>query len=347
MLPVTLASLSIFFSSSAYAQYSATYLPSNAPPTTEEGQTGTNQCGTGSNQTSMCQNAYINSVDDFCIWAPPQPGPKSDIGDTERIEVAWCLKSGYGTRLIPDGTIRGAHFVKTPDFIQVTGVGDLTKINVPARDAGGELDPHGADGNGNPVGGLVFSNAYGELEQMFEWTNFVSDTEFCFRACKPGSDMAPTWCQHIYDEMGCEWNMPANYDAGIFEQCAGDSGEPMGVYGQSTFHQGDGNTPAPHPVPSSSQCTTTTTIGGGVAASSSAVTSASGSNSITTTGSPASTTSTGRSVSSASGSASGSTVPTNNADNNSAFSTIATDVQSTVLNVFTALFLVGSSMILL
>ena len=28
------------------------------------------------------------------------------------------------------------------------GVGDLTKINVAAGDAGGELDPHGADGNG-------------------------------------------------------------------------------------------------------------------------------------------------------------------------------------------------------
>lgn len=66
--------------------YSATYLPSNAPPTTEEGQTGTNQCGTAANQTSNCQNVYgmqlnfclssnltcrlgiVNSVDDFCIW---------------------------------------------------------------------------------------------------------------------------------------------------------------------------------------------------------------------------------------------------------------------------------------
>jgi hypothetical protein len=29
-----------------------------------------------------------------------------------------------------------------------SGVGDLTKINIPAGDAGGELDPHGATGNG-------------------------------------------------------------------------------------------------------------------------------------------------------------------------------------------------------
>ena len=44
---------------SAYAQtYSATYLPSNVPNTTEEGQTGTNQCGGSSAQDSNCQNVY-------------------------------------------------------------------------------------------------------------------------------------------------------------------------------------------------------------------------------------------------------------------------------------------------
>jgi len=63
--------------------------------------------------------------------------------------------------------------VQTPDYVQITGpacslslrysiasqhcsnlystavgIGDLTKINIPSGDAGGELDPHGADGNG-------------------------------------------------------------------------------------------------------------------------------------------------------------------------------------------------------
>jgi len=241
--------------------YSATYLPSNVPPTTEEGQAGTNQCGTSLNQTSSCQNAYINAVDDFCIFAPPNPGADSFIGNTERVEVAWCIKNGTGARLIPDGAITGAHFVQTPDFVQITGIGNLTLLNVPAGDGGGELDPHGADGNGNPIGGLVFSTAFGQLEEIHEWTNFLSDSLFCFRACKPGP-MAPTFCQHIYDEMGCAWNMPASYAAG-FESCAGDSGEPMGVYGASTFHQGDPATPAAHPAPSSSSCVTTSTIGNG------------------------------------------------------------------------------------
>lgn len=80
-------------------------------------------------------------------------------------------QEGYGTRVIPDGAITGAHFVKTPDFVQVTGmrttgdlfadraltssptgVGNLTMINIPpGNDGGGELDPHGADGNGKLV----------------------------------------------------------------------------------------------------------------------------------------------------------------------------------------------------
>lgn len=35
--------------------------------------------------------------------------------------------------------------LETPDYIQVTGVGDLTKIDIRAGDTGGELDPHGGE----------------------------------------------------------------------------------------------------------------------------------------------------------------------------------------------------------
>ncbi|RPD54926.1 hypothetical protein L227DRAFT_510766 [Lentinus tigrinus ALCF2SS1-6] len=255
--------ISLTLASVALAQtYSATYLPETAPKTSEQGQSGTNQCGNGSDQNSMCQNVYINSLDDFCLFAPPQPGAGSVIGNTERIEVAWCVQGGHGTRVIPDGTIQGAHFVQTPDYVQVTGVGDFTKINIPQGDEGGELDPHGADGNGNPIGGLVFSNAFGKMAQMHEWTNFMAYNEFCIRACKDGPK-APALCQHIYDVMGCDWNMPGDYSAGSFDSCQGDSGEPMGVYGTSTFHQGQASTPAAHPAPSKSQCQKVNTVGNG------------------------------------------------------------------------------------
>ncbi|THU82741.1 carbohydrate-binding module family 13 protein [Dendrothele bispora CBS 962.96] len=231
------------------------YMASALPNTSEKGQTGTNNCGTSSSQTSNCQTAWINSADDFCLWAPPSPG---SIGNTEREEVAWCTKSGRGTRTIPNGALKGVHFVKTPDYVQVTGVGDFTKINVPAGDAGGELDPHGADGNGNPIGGLVYGNTFGSALQYHEWTSFISDTEFCFRACV-GPNAARN-CQHIYDVMGCFWNMPANYDAGVFENCDADDDEPMGVYGTSTWFQGVKPTPSAHSPAKSSNCVALPTV---------------------------------------------------------------------------------------
>ncbi|KAH9940330.1 hypothetical protein B0H21DRAFT_754840 [Amylocystis lapponica] len=212
------------------AQYTATYLPSNMPEHSEQGQTGTNQCGTQSNQTSQCQNAYLSSVDDFCLFAPPEPGPKSTIGNTERIE--------------------------TPDYVQVTGVGNLSLLNIPVGDDGGELDPHGADGNGNPIGALVFSSAFGGLEQIHEWTNFMSDSIFCFRACRGPN--ATQLCQHSYDVMGCMWVMPPT---------TGDTAEPMGIYGTSTFKQNQPTTPLPHPIPPSSSCTTVSSVHNGFAVS--------------------------------------------------------------------------------
>ncbi|KAF8319828.1 uncharacterized protein EI90DRAFT_3081590 [Cantharellus anzutake] len=242
--------------------YTATYLPYDTPQKSENGQYGTNQCGTVSSQNSMCQNCYVSAVDDFCIWAPPNntsPYGNSSIGNTERLEVAWCLRSGYGTRLLPSGAITGAHFIETPNYIQISGTGDLTKVNVPANDTGGELDPHGADGLGNPIGGLVFG--YGNdrlLRQYHEWTNFIDGPQFfCFRVCidQPGSTQ---YCEHIYDVLGCNWNMPGNYSDG-FSSCQGDSTLPMGIYVDNgvttTFHQGDPVTPSAHPPGASSSCT--------------------------------------------------------------------------------------------
>jgi hypothetical protein len=55
--------------------------------------------------------------------------------------------------------------------------------------------------------------------------------------------------------MGCYWNMPANYDAGVFESCKADNDLPMGVYGTSTWYQGQEPTPSAHPAASSSACT--------------------------------------------------------------------------------------------
>ncbi|WWC85490.1 uncharacterized protein L201_000354 [Kwoniella dendrophila CBS 6074] len=254
------------------AQYTATYQVGSLPQYSEEGQSGTNQCGTTSSQTSNCQNVFVNSVDDFCLWGPPDTHSEegdgtSKIGNVEQVVVSYCLKDGYGTRLIPQGTLSGAHFVKVESekvsYVQVTGNGDLTKLLIPAGDEGGELDPHSWTGLGNPQGGLVFTNAFsGQYEQTHEWTSFMSSNEFCIRACRDGPNAA-AYCEHIYDVLSCAFTIPGDMGNG-FDQCNGaPTDEAPGVYNGVTFHQGDPTTPAPHPAGATSNCQQYSTIGGG------------------------------------------------------------------------------------
>ena len=89
--------------------------------------------------------------------------------------------------------------------------------------------------------------------------SFMSWNEFCFRACKDGPN-APHLCNHIYDTLGCQWNMPADYSNNAFDSCQGDTGLPMGIYGTSTFRQGQPATPGAHPKPATSSCITTASL---------------------------------------------------------------------------------------
>lgn len=84
--------------------------------------------------------------------------------------VAWCTKPGRGTRLIPDGALTGVQFVRAPDYVQVVGFVNQEMINIAAGDYGGEMDPHGADLRGNPMGGIIFSQQFGgQWTQVIEW----------------------------------------------------------------------------------------------------------------------------------------------------------------------------------
>ncbi|KAJ7659403.1 hypothetical protein B0H17DRAFT_1185523 [Mycena rosella] len=166
------------------------------------------------NQTSMARLLSINSIDDFCIFAPPS-GP-SVIGDTETIEVAWCTKPRNNARVIPDGVITGLSFLKTDFYVQIMGSGDFTKLNIQSGDEGGELDPHGATGAGNPVGGNVTTNIVdGVDEPIAEWMLYVDYNQFCIRACTNANSTytAGFMCWHELDEMGCEFVMPGTYNA--------------------------------------------------------------------------------------------------------------------------------------
>jgi len=209
------------------------YQADTEPNLIRGGQLGYNMCNsTTENQNSLCQTLLFNSLDNFCIWGPPEPN--SDVGSHEGEMIAWCSKPGYGTRLIPEGTLKGLQLTKTPDYIQIVGFIDQTKINLADGDYGGELDPHGADLRGNPLGGLVYSNAWSgsndSYTQVMEWHNFVGTDFFCFKACDPAGANAAHFCEHIYDRIGCAYNAPNNAQENVFEACDGDSQAFPGVY---------------------------------------------------------------------------------------------------------------------
>jgi hypothetical protein len=174
----------------------------------------------------------VNSIDDFCLWAPDLP--ESVVANTEGEMVAWCTKPGRGTRLIPHDALKGVQFMRTPDYAQVIGFIDQSKINIQADDFGGEMDPHGADLRGNPMGGLMYSNAFSgggnNFQQVIEWHNFMGGNAFCIKVCDPARPNAAQFCEHRLDRIGCAYNAPNNAQNGTFESCKGDNQDFPGVY---------------------------------------------------------------------------------------------------------------------
>jgi len=232
-------------------QYTFTYpnLPEQVNPfdSGRGPQSGYNICNsTTEGPNSQCQTMFVNSIEDFCLWGSPTPN--GSIGDVEAIVVAYCTQPGHGTRVIPPGTLTAVQFIKTPGYIQLTGLMNQTGIGLNPSDAGGELDPHGADLDGNPLGGLVFSNnlpssTSNAIVQVNNWSNFVGGGIFCIKACDP-KVTSPDYCENIYDTEGCFFNMPATYAPNEFTSCEGDNQLPPG------------NSPAV--IPATSSCTTLT-----------------------------------------------------------------------------------------
>jgi hypothetical protein len=228
-------------------------------------QYGFNICNsTTENQKSLCQTMLFNSIDDFCLWGPPEYG--QPVGNIEGIMVAWCTKPGHGTRLIPEGALTGVQWTKTPGYIQAVGYFDQTKVNLLEGDYGGEMDPHGADLRGNPMGGLIFTTDFGGSvpQQAPQWHNFVGGNKFCLKICDLRDPANYALCENRLDRMGCDYNAPSNAQDGVFEECLGDNQDIPGVYtlanGQtSSFvqpYEGEFTVPYKPKVPASSQCTT-------------------------------------------------------------------------------------------
>ncbi|GAA5906072.1 hypothetical protein JCM6882_003551 [Rhodosporidiobolus microsporus] len=234
-------------------------------------QSGFNICNdTTVAADSNCQTAILNNASDFCLWGSPSTDTPSTIGDIEAAVVAYCTNDKHGSRVIPAGAITGLQVMHTSAYLQFTGHINMTAIGLTADDTGGELDPHGADLAGNPLGGLVYSNNLPSGDnsteaQVIEWNNFVGSGTFCFKLCDPGVT-SPNYCQNKFDLLGCNYNMPAAYEDNTFLECDGELQDVVGTYtgtdGQtSTWSQpeslaGTETLPWTPRIPASSNCVT-------------------------------------------------------------------------------------------
>ncbi|KAJ8694145.1 hypothetical protein PTI98_009079 [Pleurotus ostreatus] len=108
---------------------------------------------------------------------------------------------GRGSRVVHETRARHAsHPCRRAQRRPVhAGFIDQSLINIQTGDFGGELDPHGADLRGNPLGGLVYSTAWSgkndTFTQVIEWHNFMGGDAFCFKVCDPSRPNAANFCQ--------------------------------------------------------------------------------------------------------------------------------------------------------
>jgi hypothetical protein len=110
------------------------------------------------------------------------------LGNVEGNAITYCVKPSHGARVMKPGTITGAHFVRTSKYIQITGTLVQTSLNFNADDFGGQLDPHGADMQGNPLGALVYSTGLPSGDnktytQAVEWIAITGSGFFCIKLC--------------------------------------------------------------------------------------------------------------------------------------------------------------------
>lgn len=294
--------------------YSALPYQINPYPSLRGPQAGYNICNsTTEGPTSECQTLIVNTLADFCIWGSPVSNGL--IGNIEAAVVAYCTKPGHGTRVMPPYTITGAQFMKTSAYIQITGRLNQTGIGLAPNDTGGELDPHGADMQGNPLGGIVFSNNLPTAKdnttmiQADNWNNFVGSDIFCIKLCD-NTITTPDYCENRIDLLGCNYNMPAAYTDGEFTSCEGELQDVIGTYtsnGQTlTWSQPaslDPSTTLPWTprIPASSNCVTFSSAelyGGSTASASGSKATGSKGSSTGTAGGPSSTNGAGRLVAS-------------------------------------------------
>ncbi|KAI9277567.1 hypothetical protein BY458DRAFT_453138 [Sporodiniella umbellata] len=135
----------------------------------------------------------LQSDSQFCSFMPPHPG--DDVGGTEENGIPMCTSSNLGGKQFPSGFIKSSHYLKSSNYVQVTGTIDRSKYKLSSSDGGGQYDNKDISG--------VTCNGYKYFVNLIEPDVNI----FCIRCCKNQSD-----CKLGLSTYGCERIVPGNYN---------------------------------------------------------------------------------------------------------------------------------------
>lgn len=155
---------------------------------------------------ALAQNTYpdinngkivrLNSIDDFCLLMPK--GPDITIGVSEGDAISYCttddLTQGARRMENPGSFITGAHFVKGPDYVQITGALNYEVFGLVNGDDGGMYDDA-------PKG----SEPYSFCEGYASYVEIISYNLYCMRCCEQDEHSSGP-CDMTRDTAGC-WNV--------------------------------------------------------------------------------------------------------------------------------------------
>ncbi|KAL9546635.1 hypothetical protein MBANPS3_006575 [Mucor bainieri] len=164
------------------------------------------------------QIAQVVDANNFCVFLPPNDSKDRIIADTEWNAQAFCIgntpKAKNAGKLDSD-FIQSAHFLKTDQYVQVTGQINPAKAKLIASDEGGQMDVRA------PMGSSCAGWKY--------YVNLIepAGNTYCMRCCNDDRT-----CNRGISEKGCAHIIPGDYSG------------PYGDNGSSSSGSADTNTKA-------------------------------------------------------------------------------------------------------
>ncbi|KAL7321134.1 hypothetical protein PS15m_000945 [Mucor circinelloides] len=156
------------------------------------------------------QIAQVVDANNFCVFLPPNDSKDRIIADTEWNAQAFCIgntpKAKNAGKLDSD-FIQSAHYLKTDQYVQVTGQINPAKANLIASDEGGQMDVRA------PMGSSCAGWKY--------YVNLIepAGNTYCMRCCNDDRT-----CNRGISEKGCAHIIPGDYSGPYGDNGSSSSG---------------------------------------------------------------------------------------------------------------------------